>query len=341
MAVTGGGASAIARLLSVPGASKTLLEASVPYNASALAAFLRAVPDQACSARTARQMAMAAYARGLSLVGEAPLLGLGATAALATDRKRRGEDRCFIALQGRAATRELSMTLDGALNRAQQEEVCSDAIIGQLALALGLEAEPTPVKEQALRVQEAEAPWQALLQDKPATDAREKVQALLPGAFDPLHDGHLGMARLGEARLGCRVHLEISVRNVDKPPLDYLDMADRRQAAGSQPLVFTNAPTFLEKARLFPGAVFLVGADTLRRISEPRYYGSRGARDAAIDEIAALGNRFLAFGRLLNGRFQSPAELDMTPTLAALCDAVAERDFRLDLSSSRLRRDEA
>ena len=64
LAVTGGGSRAIADLLAVPGGSRTLLEAVVPYSASALAAWLGSRPDEFCSAATARAMAMVAFQRG-------------------------------------------------------------------------------------------------------------------------------------------------------------------------------------------------------------------------------------------------------------------------------------
>jgi nicotinamide mononucleotide (NMN) deamidase PncC len=67
VAVTGGGSRAIAELLEVPGGSRTLLEAIVPYSSEALVKFLGGKPEQFCSARTARGMAMAGFQRGRGL----------------------------------------------------------------------------------------------------------------------------------------------------------------------------------------------------------------------------------------------------------------------------------
>ena len=97
------------------------------------------------------------------------------------------------------------------------------------------------------------------------------------------------------------------------------------------------APTFAEKAKVFPGCVFLVGVDTIRRISQPIYYGDEKDRDAAIDELAQLSCRFLVFGRLVEGKFQEFSPEDVTPKLAELCDVVSEGEFRLDISSTALR----
>ena len=60
LAITGGGSGAIGELLRVPGGSRLLIEAQVPYDALALAAFLGFAPAQACSADTAIAMARSA-----------------------------------------------------------------------------------------------------------------------------------------------------------------------------------------------------------------------------------------------------------------------------------------
>src|SRR5262249_4183844 len=44
-------------------------------------------------------------------------------------------------------------------------------------------------------------------------------RSVLPGSFNPLHDGHLLLARVAEEMTGAPVAFEISVTNVDKPPL--------------------------------------------------------------------------------------------------------------------------
>src|ERR1700679_4327461 len=85
LAITGGGSGAIGELLRVPGGCRLLIEAQVPYDALALAAFLGFAPAQACSSDTAIAMARSARARADMLMpaGTDPV-GLGATAALAS-----------------------------------------------------------------------------------------------------------------------------------------------------------------------------------------------------------------------------------------------------------------
>src|SRR5207245_3426254 len=86
LAVSGGGSGAIAELLRVPGGSRTLVEAIVPYSPDALVDFLGHEPEQACSAETAVSLARRALARAERRSGPGALLvGVGVTPSLVTD----------------------------------------------------------------------------------------------------------------------------------------------------------------------------------------------------------------------------------------------------------------
>src|SRR4029079_9271180 len=83
LAITGGGSGAVGKLLRVPGGSRLLIEAQVPYDALALATFLGFAPAQACSADTAIAMARSVRARAARLVPPAThLVGLGGPRSL-------------------------------------------------------------------------------------------------------------------------------------------------------------------------------------------------------------------------------------------------------------------
>ena len=81
LAITGGGSGAIGELLRVPGGSRLLIEAQVPYDGLALATFLGFAPAQASSSDTAIAMARTVRARAARLVpASTDQVGLGATA---------------------------------------------------------------------------------------------------------------------------------------------------------------------------------------------------------------------------------------------------------------------
>lgn len=159
---------------------------------------------------------------------------------------------------------------------------------------------------------------------------------LLPGAFNPVHHGHARMLALAEARTGRAGAYELSIANVDKPLLDYAEIA-QRLAQFQQPVWLTRLPTFVEKARAFPETVFAVGADTIERIAAPRYYGGVTGRDAALAELRDLGVGFCVFGRLLEGRFQVLDDLPLPGLLRSLCMGVSEAEFNEPVSSTTLR----
>lgn len=338
--ITGGGAGLLSELLCVPGASATVLDAAVPYSAQALAEQLGAAPEQACSAAMARDLAMGAYVRARALGADEHGFGFGLTASLATLRRKRGEHRAHFALQTGGATHTWSLRLaKGARERSEEERLVADAALAALGEALTARSDMPAMRGDetlAHNVARADADLRALL-----TGARDAVgvgrpQAVLPGAFSPLHDGHRQMAALAETRLKAPVAFEICIRNVDKPPLNFHDMVTRRQQFGAEPLWFTNAATFVEKARVFAPVWFVVGTDTLSRIADPKYYRAGGLAEA-VAELARSGCRFLVFGRAREGRFVTLEDLSLPPALSALCEGVGEADYRCDVSSTALR----
>jgi nicotinamide mononucleotide (NMN) deamidase PncC len=348
IAITGGGTAAIGRLCAVAGASATVLEAVVPYSAESLADWLGRKVENACSESAARAMAMVAWRRARELSGDEakPAIGLGVTAALATNRPKRGEHRIHAAIQTDHRTAALTLTLEkGRRSREEEETIAAHTAVALLADGLGvhtLDLSRTPPGIDAV-MDDCMAPpaWTELLLGRLASVAMGPVPTppalLVPGSFNPPHAGHLGIASVAEARVGAPAVRELSVTNVDKPALDFLETKRRVEAIGGAPLLLTSAPTFVEKARLAPGCVFAIGADTAERIARGAYYGGDAARDRAVAEITRLGCRFLVFGRVEGDRFRELRDLDLPEALRAICDGVSEAEFREDVSSSALR----
>lgn len=134
-AFAGAGSLALHWLHAVPGSSRTLLEARDCYAPRSLAAILGALPAQAVSPATASAMAAWAHAHAARLADEPwPLLGLACTAAIATDRARRGADRACVAVLGAGITRTYELTMaKGRRTRAQEETLTSRLVIMALA----------------------------------------------------------------------------------------------------------------------------------------------------------------------------------------------------------------
>lgn len=147
--VTGGGVSAAQWLLSVPGASRCVLNVEIPYSRSALSRLLNNCNTRAdssaapCTAETALEMARASYAQAVSIflnerstatdspVGALPeIFGVGCTAALVSGNPKRGAHRCHVGVYGAAHSSVFSLQLEkGRRDRVGEDVECSKLII--------------------------------------------------------------------------------------------------------------------------------------------------------------------------------------------------------------------
>ena len=269
--VAGAGNYALAWLLGVGGASRTVLETRIPYGYLAMTDFLGGyAPEQTVSADTAKRMARSAWQRGTSLrETDAPIVGLGCTATIATDRTKRGDHRVFIATWNDTGVTTDAVILEkGLRERAGEEDVVSRLVIAALARACGVEAEldlRLAASERLLtetsshgdpisRLLGGDARWVTVDPDGNMEVEGEPPAALLPGSFNPMHRGHTELAAAATQALGSTVAYELAVVNVDKPPLEAEEIRRRvEQFRGVGSVVLTRAETFHKKAKLFPG----------------------------------------------------------------------------------------
>ncbi len=336
--VTGGGSLFLSELLTTPGASATVLDVQVPYATSALTQLLGGAPAQAASNATARQLAVAAYHRAVQLTGnDSPThcFGLGCTASLGTNRQKRGTHRAHWTLQTARKTYTFEATYSS--DRATEEALLTE----QLWETVNAVLLDDPLHGDAYQIQRAEpdAEISKLLHPTPhkVCVGEHGGQLILPGSFNPLHEGHENILTLGEQLTGQPGAYELTLRNADKPGLDFVTVQERL-AQFAAPVWLTNTPTFAGKAQLFPGAAFLVGVDTMQRIGSLRFYGNDVRQlDEAIALFHDLGTQFIVFGRRDGDRFLTLDHLALPDALQTLCRAVSEDEFRSDLSSTELR----
>jgi len=350
----GAGSQALFWLHSVPGSSRTILEATDRYAASSMADLLGRVPDQAVSEATAVAMASAAYRRARRLAeAGVTCLGVGCTAALVTDRVRRGEDRCWVAVrdQSGASTYGLVM-IKGLRDRPGEEALVSQLVVRAIAEGCGVAlpapldlrgdeqviSARTPLDDPIARLLDGSARTVTAAPDGTLAADRPVTGAILSASFNPLHPGHERLAQAASVALGMPVAFELPVQNADKPPLSYAEIERRlAQFRWRYSVVLSREALFVGKADLYPGCVFVVGYDTAERLVDPHYYGGEAGRDAALAHIRARGCRFLVAGRLDEGVFRTLRDITIPEGAHDLFTELPEADFRVDLSSTMIR----
>ena len=362
LAVAGAGSSAMSWLLGVSGASRTILETLVPYGRLSMIALVGEEPTQYVSPRNARDMARSAYRRALTLrEDDSPVVGVACTATIATDRPKRGDHRACIATWDDAGVTAYNLLLDkGKRDRVGEEEVVSRLVIQAMARAFGVEADIdigfTAAENPEVETREHATPVERLLTgevdlvrvDESGAMAAKEAGSLgncvvLPGSFNPRHDGHQRLAGAARELTGLESVYEMAVLNVDKPPLEESEIGRRLEGLKGSVVALTSAPTFRRKADLFPGCVFVIGWDTMVRLIDPKYYtdseggNSDTAMLRALAEIWALGCRFLVAGRLVDGTYRTLEDVAIPDGFRPLFQAIPEARFRADISSTELR----
>lgn len=311
MAITGGGSEAVSELLRHGQGSNTLVEAVIPYDQKAFEAFIRGTPDKFCSAIAARELAMAAYQRAAALCPGANV-GIGATCSLMKNGERDGRQHsAFIALQTADMTATYHLTheklqvVQRNTTREWQEAYVAAEILRVLARGCNVLEHP------AIETDVVTPTIQDLVMGPTASLPALKLpipgKVVFPGSFNPWHDGHENIAMAAHKMTNQPVDLELSVRNVDKPALNYTDLRHRllplmdtvSRTKEYGILYLTNAPTFVEKAKLFgPGTRFVVGMDTMQRLCDPKY----GDVWQTYRALMELDIRFLVSHRIVNGK---------------------------------------
>lgn len=181
-----------------------------------------------------------------------------------------------------------------------------------------------------------------------------------PGTFNPPHVGHIEGARAafdvfsaeegGRVRPGAaprRLVHSITLDPPNKPALSATEALDRAAALGrlgGDVLLGRGDPLFVDKAERLPGAAFVVGADTVVRMLDPRWGPSTAQ---VLDRLMRAGTRLYVVGRQVTSAAGHVQFVDVDhPWITELVPSdlrflLRHVPGRWDVSSSELRASQA
>jgi nicotinamide mononucleotide (NMN) deamidase PncC len=352
---TGAGTEVQERLWCVPGSSAYLSGCSFPYAQEEQEELLGFTPEHFCSEEAAVDLASTAYMRAYRFGGKAPV-GVGVTASVTSDKNHRGQHRVFICIMTDTGVHtshlpllKKTFTADDPYSnefewrcceRQTDDYMCNEKVMQCLFQALNIgDATSTSWRD-------ATALAQASFWNRPFFTADGKRHqklfnkrcALMPGAYNPPHEGHYGMADSYERQCGGHTVFTVTTNPPHKSKMTVQDCLKRAKLLGGKNRIFTmNDPYYIDKARLFPGTPILIGADAFLRMFDPKWGQDL---DVVTNEFSKLGTHFYVCGREVDGKF-----MRLHDVLKALSfdlqfrwsDLVSEIEGRWDVSSTVIR----
>jgi nicotinic acid mononucleotide adenylyltransferase len=274
---TGAGAGLQQMLWQVPGSSAYLSGCSFPYDQSETEELLGFKPEHFVSQETAIDLASAAYMKAYRFGGKKPV-GIGITASVASEVLHKGDHRfnvCVIT-DDKVLTDYVILDKGIGIDQRVRDGVRVDMNAFMLmyeALGIGTKSSEGSIDATDLaRARFLRRPFFTANGYRLEAILNSNDWALMPGAFNPPHVGHLSMATEFEKDHSERVVFEVSTTPPHKDKLSVQDMLKRAKLLQGHNRIFTtDMPMYLDKAKAYPGMSILLGTDALVRMLDPKW----------------------------------------------------------------------
>jgi nicotinic acid mononucleotide adenylyltransferase len=321
---TGAGAGIQQELWEIPGSSAYLGGASFPYATEETDELLGFTPKSYCSQETAIDLASAAYMRAYKFGGKKPV-GIGLTASVASEREHRGDHRIFTCVMTDENVLFKGWNIKKGIGFYQRmlDGKYADMTVFKMLNTFLPQGEtgtghPTTetvdvsalAKERFFAHPFFTASGQRLegLPCKKGAYYPYHPYALMPGAFNPPHEGHFGTAEAMLKDHGRVTVYEITAEPPHKDALSTQQLLQRAKLLHGRDRIFTQKePFYLDKARTFGGMPLVLGADAMVRMLDPKW--GHNVKDM-LDEFSCLHTKLYISGREINGKFTTRDDIE-------------------------------
>lgn len=278
--------------------------------------------EHAVSLKTAIDLAMAAYVKAKECSGDRNAVGLGMTAAVATNRVRHGHASAYAAVITHDKVLSIYKYLhNGSVQGYTYREFDDSEITSELFDLLWVAIDKPEKLPFPTTLDCSELAFDLLHKHaifcpegtRYSTHEVEISPLYCPATLNPLHDGHRTLCDAGEET--CTGHSAtylVSTRSPHKGDMSIQQILgivaqvrkDRWADNGEynpRNVEFTcKEPLFIDKARKRPGSTFLIGADTMQRMLDPKW-----GPDIVemLNEMRNLKVTFYVRGREIDGKF--------------------------------------